>query len=722
MVKTERNIDGTERRPLSGQRSLQHKKKPNNHEKKVSRSTNTQPIFGSATEKKQAAILEEQPDQKTLSPKVPKSPSKTASEEFSQKNSDQKKQVLSEIGFSSAENEQEDFLPKIAVQTQKKAQKEKKKREAATTRKQAKSESQVILEETSVVDVAGDIIEEPVATEIKKSTSREKAPHKQKRKTSRFRSVVTIANKKLPIRFAAIVLASSTLISALLGIFRDRLLNSYYLDTYPTGIDAYTAAFTIPDFMFFLLTSGALSVSFIPVFNQRLSNGNKKSAWELSSSLLNLMALITLVASVFIMLLADPLVRYIVGPGLDESGTILAINMMRVIAINPFLFAISTILSSIQQALGRFVFCALAPALYNVGILIGITVFTNGINLFGWQIFDGGIMGVALGVVFGAILQLMVSLIGLFGLGFDYKFKMNWKNQGFRAVLKLLPARSLDQGIDYVNTLVTTNLSSRMGAGSLRSYQQAYSLSQMPVSLIGVAISTAFFPKLTEETGSGKEEQFRQTFRSALSTILWIALPVAVIALFARGYVVSFIKNGGDPLISSILSTLIITIFANSVFHIASRGFYAHQDTKTPLIISIVAISITVLLAIVFSLLNCGPEGLGWAQSIGTMLEIIILIIVLQKRSNSQLLDKNFWKSFVRMILCSVVTGLVAYAMTKFVPLMASDDSIFIVFPKFCLICIISFLAYISSGYFLGVEQVRPIINQAKKILFRNMN
>ena len=134
-------------------------------------------------------------------------------------------------------------------------------------------------------------------------------PPAKPRKRLRFRSVVSLANRKLPVRFAAIVLASSTLVSALLGIFRDRLLNSYYLDTYPTGIDAYTAAFTVPDFLYFLLTSGALAVSFIPVFNQRLTTGNKKSAWELSSSLLNLMAILTLIASIVIIIFADPLVR-----------------------------------------------------------------------------------------------------------------------------------------------------------------------------------------------------------------------------------------------------------------------------------------------------------------------------------------------------------------------------------------------------------------------------
>lgn len=552
-----------------------------------------------------------------------------------------------------------------------------------------------------------------------KSSEKAKSHETRKRRRFHFRSVVSMANTKLPVRFAAIVLASSTLLSALLGIFRDRLLNSYYLDTYPTGIDAYTAAFTIPDFLFFLLTSGALAVSFIPVFNQRLMNGNKKSAWELSSSLLNLMAVLTLIASILIMIFADPLVRYVVGPGLDESGMILAINMMRVIAINPFLFSISTILSSIQQALGRFVFYALAPALYNVGILIGIVWFTGGINLFGWQIFEGGIMGVALGVVFGAVLQVLVSLVGLFGLGFDYEFKINWKNQGFRAVLKLLPARSLDQGMDYVNTIVTTNLSSRMGAGALRSYNQAYSLSQMPVSLIGVAISTAFFPQLTEEIGEGNETKFRQTFRTALSTIIWIALPIGIIAFFARGYVVSFIKNGGDPLISSVLATLILSIFAHSIFHIASRGFYAHQDTKTPFIVSLISISFTIAIAIILSLIGCGIEGLGWAQSIGATVEVGILIVLLQKRSQNKLLDHSFWKNTLRIIFATAVTGCVAYSLTKFFPFMATDDSIFMVFPKFCVITAGSLATYLLAGYFLDLEQVEPIKKFLKKVIMK---
>src|SRR5690606_25535933 len=175
---------------------------------------------------------------------------------------------------------------------------------------------------------------------------------------------------------AAAMLAGATLLSSLLGLYRERLLNRAYFDSFKVGIDAYTVAFTIPDFMFFILVSGALSVTFIPVFNQRLAAGNKKSAWQLSTSLINFMAVITLIASVLIIIFAEPLVRYVVGPGLDEASRALATSMMRVIAINPFLFAIATVIASMQQAVGRFAFFALAPTVYNIGIIIGALFFT----------------------------------------------------------------------------------------------------------------------------------------------------------------------------------------------------------------------------------------------------------------------------------------------------------------------------------------------------------
>ncbi|MGN1313045.1 MAG: murein biosynthesis integral membrane protein MurJ [Candidatus Nanosyncoccaceae bacterium] len=538
---------------------------------------------------------------------------------------------------------------------------------------------------------------------------------------SKFRSVVSLANIQLSVKTAAIVLASSTLVSALLGIFRDRWLNSMYYDTYPAGLDAYTAAFTVPDFLYFIITSGALAVTFIPVFNQRLVAGNKKSAWELSASTLNFLALISFIASIFIMIFADPLVRYIVAPGLNEQSMPLAINMMRVIAINPFLFSISTVLSSMQQAVKRFVFYAIAPALYNVGIIVGILVFTNGINIFGWQIFEGGIMGVAIGVVFGALLQLFASIIGMVGIGFQYNFKIYWKNQGFRTVLKLLPTRSADQSIDYVMSILNTNLASRMGEQAIRAYQQAASLKSMPVNLIGVAISTAFFPKLSEDAASEDKEKFTDTFKQSLSTIVWISLPVAIIAFFIRGYVVNFIKNGGDPKIASVLGSFVIATFFQSVFHIASRGFYARQNTKIPLILSVVSFAVQLVFALIFSASGFGPEGLAYALSISALVEVSLLLIILNKQMKGKIFDKTMMSSLTRILIASVFAGVVSYFMTKVMPLRAIDNSFLSTFPKFCVICGVSLVAYIGACAILKIEEVRPVINKIREILFKNV-
>lgn len=534
----------------------------------------------------------------------------------------------------------------------------------------------------------------------------------------RVRSIVAKANLKLSIPHAATLLAGSMLFSSLLGFFRDRLLNGYYLKTYPVGIDAYTVAFTIPDFMFVILVSGALSVTFIPVFNQRLSTGNKKSAWELSTSLVNFMALATLIASVLIIIFADPLVSYVVGPGLDESGHSLAVSMMRVIAVNPFLFAVATVIASMQQAVGRFTFYALAPAIYNVGIIIGTVFFTGGINIFGWQVFDGGIMGVALGVVLGSIMQLVVSSVGLMGLGFDYQFKIFWKNKGFRKVLRLLPPRSLDQGADYLNGLVEMNLASRMIAGTVRAYQQATTLHLAPINLIGVAISTAAFPKMTERLSQGRPDLFKSELQSVLRVIIWLALPVAIITYFTRGYLVNFIFNGGDPLIAGLLGTLVVAILFRSIYYIAARSFYAQQDTKTPLYISIFAISLNIALAIYFTMgLNMGAYGLAWAQSLVAMVEVMILFAVMSRRIGG-LFDVPFMRAIWRMASATGFMAVISYVAVQLFQLGANDQSFLATFPKFILIVIISMAAYILFSKMLHLPEVDPVLSRLKKVFF----
>lgn len=541
------------------------------------------------------------------------------------------------------------------------------------------------------------------------------------KRVSRVRRTIAKANSRISLQLAAGLLAGSTLISSLLGLYRDRLLNSHFLDVFPASIDAYTVAFTIPDFMFFILVSGALSVTFIPVFNQRLNAGNKKSAWELSTSLVNLMALLTLIASVLIMIFAGPLVRYVVGPGLSESGHDLAVAMMRVIAVNPFLFAVATVIASMQQAVGRFTFFTLAPMMYNVGIIIGVLFFTQGITIFGWHVFDGGIMGVALGVVLGSIMQLLVSTMGLIGLGFDYRFKIFWKNKGFRQVLRLLPPRSLDQSADYLNTIVETNLASRMTEGTVRAFQQASVLSNVPINLIGVAISTAAFPKMTERLSEGRPDLFRNELRTILRVIIWLALPVSTIAYFTRGYLANFVKNGGDDMIAGLLGALVVAILFRSIYHIAARSFYAQQDTKTPLYISIFTIGLNITLAIWFTQkLGLGAYGLAWAQSLVAVIEVIILFVVLSRRVE-HLFNREFVSAVWRMLSATGFTALVCYLMVLLFQLRSSDQSFFATFPKFTAIVAVSMIFYVYVCSAMNLSEPKPVIAKVKKVLLARL-
>jgi len=327
-------------------------------------------------------------------------------------------------------------------------------------------------------------------------------------------------------------------------------------------------------------------------------------------------------------------------------------------------------------------------------------------------------MGVALGIVLGSMLQLILSAIGLIGLGVDYRFKIFWKNKGFRQVLRLLPPRSLDQGMDYVNSIVETNLASRMAAGSVRFYQQATRLYSVPINLIGVAISTAAFPQMTERLSQGRPDLFKKELQTVLRVIIWLALPVATITFFARGYLVNFLFNGGQPVVAGLLGILSAAILFRSVYHIASRSFYAQKDTKTPLYISVFTIGLNIALAIYFTMvLDMDIYGLAWAQSIVAAVEVFILFVIMSMRI-PKLFDAVFLHAVARMLSATGFTAVVAYFMVNSFALSAEDQSFMSTFPKFSLIVIVSLGAYLLLCQLMKLDESDMVIKRTKRLIF----
>jgi putative peptidoglycan lipid II flippase len=509
------------------------------------------------------------------------------------------------------------------------------------------------------------------------------------------------ANKRISLGNAAALLAATSFLGIFLGILRTKLINANF-NVFTS--DAYFAAFKIPDFIFFTLASGALGVAFLPILSDRLAK-NKQSAWEVSSYILNFLGLIALVASILLMILADPLMRYIVAPGFTPQQLELSVAIMRIVSVNVFIFSISTILSTVQQAVGRFFFIAIAPLFYNAAIIASIFIFGDSL----------GIVGLSIGVAFGAILQLLVVTLGMAGLDFKYSPIIDFRNKSFREVLRVLPARAIDQGVDSINAIVETRFASRLITGSVTWYENALVLHYAPISLIGNSISTAAFPRLTDRLAQGRTDLFRKEFVMVLRTMIWIALPVVVVSFFARAYLARIIFARSSSEIAMIFGFLSIAIFFRIIYTLISRYFYAHKDTKTPLYVSLFVIAFNIFLAYNLSKPTAyGVAGLAIAQSIVALTEVMILVAIMIKR-DSKLFNKDFYQSVTKMIAITGFSAFATFVAIQYFPLTQTDTG-FVLMVKLTIIATITFTVHTVMSYIFDMPEAKAVVNRVKRL------
>ena len=502
------------------------------------------------------------------------------------------------------------------------------------------------------------------------------------------------------------------MLGQLLGFMRTQIINANFPVTGPNSTDAYFAAFKIPDLFFYTIAAGALGVAFMPFLADRLQKGDKKVVWEITSSLLNLLGIFMLAVGVVLFIFAEPLIRLIINHDLSPQQLHSAASIMRLIALNPLLFAISGILTSVQQTFGRFFFFAIGPLVYNVCIIASAYIFHDT---------SLGLTGLGIGAMVGAVLQLVVVCFGLIGLNFKYYFAIKWRLKDFRDILRQLPARSIDQGVDSINSIVETNRASHLGVGNITYYENAYILHAAPISLVGTAISTAAFPRLTERLSQGRNDLFRKEFLQVLRAMIWIIVPIVVISYFARGYFARMIFKRGSGEIAIIFGFLSVAILFRTVYTIVSRYFYAHKDTRTPLYVSLFTIALNVFL--VFSLAKPKPggfdiAGLALAQSIAAATEVFILMFIMS-RKDRLLFTRNFWMGILNIVSVTGFTVLTAFIMVKLLPLSSTDVGFVTLGAKLFFIVAPTMLVHLAISSLFGLEEARPVVQKIHKIIFR---
>jgi putative peptidoglycan lipid II flippase len=507
---------------------------------------------------------------------------------------------------------------------------------------------------------------------------------------------------------AASLLFVTMLIAQLLGFLRTMMVNGNFPIIGPDSTDAYFAAFKIPDFFFYVLAAGVLGVAFIPILSEHMQKNDRRGVWTLANSLMNLMAVVMFVIGIFIFFFAEQLM-HVVAPNLSPEQLHNATMIMKLIAFNPLLFTLSGILTSAQQVFGRFFFFAVSPIVYNVSIIASIFIFKDSL----------GLIGLGVGALIGAFLQFGVALIGVKGLSYHWQPKITFKNVDFIRILKQLPARSLDQGIDSINSIVETNRARALGEGFVSAYENAFTLHTAPILLVGASITTAAFPRLSERVAQGRPDLFRKDFRNILRVLMWLALPIIVLTYFTRGYLARLIFKRGSPEIALILGFLAFAIFFRIIYSLLSRYFYAHKDTVTPLIVSVFAIALNIIL--VFALARSdtyGAAGLAMAQSIVAAAEVFVIGLVIVSRDR-KIFNKEFWNMTVKLISVTGFTIVSAFIMISLFPLNLNDTGFFVLGGKLGLITLVVFSTHIIVSSMYGFEEGKMVLRKIKNLVYR---
>jgi putative peptidoglycan lipid II flippase len=386
---------------------------------------------------------------------------------------------------------------------------------------------------------------------------------------------------------AALVLAVFSVLSQFIGLFRDRFLASVIGPS--SFLDVYYASFRVPDFIYNALGSLFSVTVLIPFITSHIKKNDDSKMNRFSDSLLSVYFFGMFSVSIVVFIIMPWLSR-IISPGFSVDQNADLVTYTRIMLISPFLFGLSSLFSAFAQVRQKFLSFALAPLLYNIGIVIGI--------VFLYPIF--GILGVILGVILGAFLHVLIQVPPLLSLGRFPRFtkKIDWRT--IKQVIKQSLPRTLGLSITNIIFIAMSAIASFLAVGSISVFQLSYNIQTTPLMIIGISYSVAAFPTLTRLFEENKKEEFLSLVHRATRNILFFAIPCTFFFIVLRAQIVRILLGGGvfswndTRLVAGALALFSISVAAQSMVLLLVRAFYAEGNTKTPLKINIVSMLTTV--------------------------------------------------------------------------------------------------------------------------------
>ncbi len=518
-----------------------------------------------------------------------------------------------------------------------------------------------------------------------------------------------MTKKQMTVGSAALVLAFMVLLSRVLGLVRDRLLASYFA---PDTLGIYFAAFRIPNFIFELLVMGALTSAFIPVYSKYLAQNNEKEAQRVAAGLINLSLIIFFVLAIPLYV-AAPFLSRLITPGFNESQIAQMTAFTRFMLffqVTPLL--IGNVFTGILQSHNLFLIPALAPVLYNIGIIIGVILLAPAM----------GLWAPVIGVAIGAVLFVLIQIPALIHIGYRHSSEINPKNEGIREVGKLMGPRTFGLAVTQIDTTVDLMLASLLGARMVTIFAFAQQLQQLPIGLFGQTIAQAVLPSLSQLSASDKHDEFIATIRSAVHQILFLVLPMAMLFIVLRIPVIRLIYGASrfdwaatvDT--GMTLSAFSISLFAQAIVQVLARGFYSLLDSKTPVIVGVICVVLNSVLSIIFVLvLHLPIWSLGLSTSVASILNAFLLFMLLDRRIKG-FITPSLMVPILKMGGATIVAGIALY-----IPLKLFDQLVFDTTRTFGLILLtgvsatLGLATYFFLSWVLNVDQVHDLIRLMKR-------
>lgn len=479
-----------------------------------------------------------------------------------------------------------------------------------------------------------------------------------------------ISSKKLTIGNAALILAGTSLVSNILGLWRERMIAG----TFGAGrmTDAFYASFTLPDMIFGLLILGALSSAFIPVFVEKLSEKNDEDAQIVANSFMNFILITAIIFGVIVFIAAPKLVPFMFPgffntPSNDNFNLYqLTVNLTRIMILSPIFFSISGVFGGILNSYKRFVAYSLAPIIYNIAIILSV-VYLRGY-------FEVPIYAVTVGVIVGAILHALIQLPSVLSTGYRWKPIIDMKRGQVARIIKLMIPRALSIGANQINLFVDMIIASFF-VGGITVLNFANNIQTTPTVIFGISIATAIFPVLSESFVKKDMTEFMRSFSWSARRILFFMIPATIGIVILRAQIVRLIYGIGNfswdntYWTTKALLFFAIGLVAQALIPLLVRAFYSIQDTKTPLYISLVTMVVNVILSVTLPFipsLQLGVAGIALAFSVAGIVNATLLFIWLHSKIGALDPDHKIFESTARLVLASMLMGLITYGSLYF--------------------------------------------------------